>query len=219
MKKPISLMLGVVLSLSTAVASASIITFTDSIKRGVAQHMTIDGNKFLLRNNQLGVYDTNAQRYNARLQDTASGTAWNLRLWLDDISETFAPGHTPRCPQTEPGCDTSGWLHYTEAPGPGNGSALTMRGGLVRYALDLGWGQYGYNAGGHLVTAQDGYAAGFWIKEWRYQTRAAVGDRWQTSFSGTGGDVNVYQSVSEPAVLGLLGLGALMLFRRRTVKR
>lgn len=215
MKKTQLLAIGLMLALSSASAFATIITFTDSIKNGAAQHMTIDGNKLLLRNNQLGEYDTSTQRYRAKLQDTADNSKWTLNLHIDNISSTFATGHNPRCPVTEPGCDTSGWLHFEE--NASKTSALTLKGGLARYVLDLGWGQYGHNAGGHWVTAQDHNAAGFWIKNWTYQTRASRNVRWRDAISraGTGGDVNVYASVPEPGVLGLLGLSGMLLLRRR----
>lgn len=219
MKKTISFAMVLMLALASASASATIITFTDSIKNGVAQHMTIDGNKLLLRNNQLGEYDTSSQHYRAKLQDTSDNSKWTLNLHIDNISSTFATGHNPRCPATEPGCDTSGWLHFEE--NAAKTSALTLKGGLARYVLDLGWGQYGYNAGGHWVTAQDANAAGFWIKNWTYQTRSSRNVRWRdaTSIAGTGGDVNVYASVPEPGALGLFGLSGILLLRRRGSKR
>ena len=219
MKKITSLAIGLALALSSTTAGASIITFTDSIKRGVAQHMTIDGSKLLLRNNQLGEYDTSLQRYRAKLQDTSDNSKWTLNLHLDNITSTFAAGHSPRCPASQPSCDTSGWLHFEE--NASKNSVLVKKGGLARYVLDLGWGQYGHDAGGHWVTPQNAVAAGFWIKTWTYQTRDSRDVRWRdaTSVAGTGGDVNVYASVPEPGMLGLLGLGGLLMLRRRATKR
>ena len=217
MKKSFSLAIALVLGLASATASAGIITFTDSIKRGAAQHMVIDGLNLLLRGNSLGKYNTNRQRYSASLRDTNNGSRWDLNLRIGNISNTFAPGHSPRCPRTEPGCDTSSWLHFTESPD--RRSTLTRGNGNARYVLDLGWGQYGYNAGGHWVTAQDANAAGFWIKEWRYQRYSDQDNKWIDRRKGTGGDINVYQTVSEPAGLGLLGLAGLILLRRKRTQR
>ncbi len=220
MNKTASLSIGLVLALASATASATIISFTDSIKRGAAHNTTIDGGQYLLRGNNLGEYDTATNTYRAKLRNTASGVNWNLKLRVDGITSTFAAGHNPRCPRTELNCDTSGWLHFEEDAG--KTSVLTQSGGLARYVLDLGWGQYGHNAGGHWVTAQDGNAAGFWIKEWTYQERSSRNVRWNdvstTSRAGTGGDVNVYE-VPEPGMLGLLGLGLGLMLRRRMVKR
>lgn len=215
MNKTASLSLGLVLAFASATASATIISFTDSIKRDVAHNTTIDGNHYLLRGNNLGEYDTATQIYRAKLRDTASGVNWNLKLRVDGLTNTFAAGHNPRCPRTELNCDTSDWLHFEE--NAGRLSVLTQSGGLARYVLDVGWGQYGYNAGGHWVTAQDGNAAGFWIKEWTFQERASRADAWGAVSTGAGGDVNVYE-VPEPGMLGLLGLGFALLLRRKLVK-